>query len=292
MIIDVDSPPEIECLVAILSLGLCTALENKSMTILEAQGYLFSPYTMSLLQRVKASADLVKLVHLGTELEDFESILPSRLPSRLNTMKTLAFSILQSLPELLEDEYKEHWLLPQNSFSLRRDTGNNSSHIRADIVEEHKDLSLSLRAGSLAASETTDRNEKLYRMLLIAYDDNGSAFWSFVQELFSINHWNDTVSDDEADAAYLAAIPETQELVRELLRRGLVYITRTHGFPPPSIGTLVVTEAEIEDIIADQQNWIGPLGEGNSAIYYSLCSTIPGASITRDSVLLPEVNLP
>lgn len=290
MTIDLDGQPETECLVAILSLGLCTALESKSMTIPEAESYLFSPYTMSLLRRAKASPDLVKLVHLGTELEDFESILPARLPDRLNTIKALALSILQSLPELSEHEYRKHWLQPQNGDSSPPDISGSPIPSREETLREYESSSVASGVGDSPVSEKVDRDEKLYRMLQMAYDDHGSPFWGFVQELFSINHWDETVPDDEADAAYLATIPETQELMRELLRRGLVYVTRAQGFPPPSSGTSVVTKAEVERIIADRQNWAGPLGEGASAVYYSLCSAIPGASIIRDSVRLSDVN--
>lgn len=288
MTIDVDSQPEIECLVAILSLGLCAALENKSLTILEAEGYLFSPYTMSLLRQIKVSSDLVKLVHLGTELEDFESILPARLPDRLNTMKALALSILRSLPELSEHEYKKHWLQPQNGDFLHPAVSGSPSS--EGTIRQQESSSGASGAGGSPVSETADPDEKLYRMLQVAYDDDGSPFWGFVQELLSINHWDETVPDDEAEAVYLATIPETQELMRELLQRGLVYMTRTQGFPPPSSGTTVVTEAEVDGVIADPQNWIGPPDEGASAIYYSLCSAIPGASIPRDSVRPPRVN--
>jgi hypothetical protein len=80
-----------------------------------------------------------------------------------------------------------------------------------------------------------DRNEKLYRMLMTAYDDNGDPFWGILQELASINHWNDdtfasTGDEARAEAALLETVPEAQELMRELLRRGLVYITRTKGW--------------------------------------------------------------
>ncbi len=119
--------------------------------------------------------------------------------------------------------------------------------------------------------------------MLTAYDDYGDPFWGFVQELVLINHWDD-LNGTLPDKLFYETIPEAQELMRELLQRGLVYITRIHGYPPPTTGRFVVTEKEVEAIVADTQNWVGPIDEGPSAIYYCFCSTMPGVSITEDSL--------
>lgn len=97
MIIEVKSQAEIDALVTVISLGLCLALEQEKVTIQIADDYLLSPYTMGLLQKSNASAETIRLIHMGTELEDFESILPEKLPDWLNEMKSLALSILQSI---------------------------------------------------------------------------------------------------------------------------------------------------------------------------------------------------
>ena len=108
MFIEVESREEIDCLVAVLSLGLCMALEGGQLTINEANNYLFSPYSRSVLQEIRAGAEAVHVVDLGTWLEDYESMLPERLPERLNDMKLHSLSILQSLPK--SEEGKEKWL--------------------------------------------------------------------------------------------------------------------------------------------------------------------------------------
>ncbi len=108
MIIKLEDRSEIECLVAVLSLGLCTALENKYLTIQEAEDYLFSPYTMRVLRQAETSAEVVGLIHLGTELENVQRIIPEQLQNSLNDMKSLSLSILQSQPESLEPKPK--WL--------------------------------------------------------------------------------------------------------------------------------------------------------------------------------------
>lgn len=264
MVIDVDAPVEIETLVAVLSLGLCAALENQSLTIDEASGYLFGPYTMSLLRRVKASTELIDLIHLGSELEDVERLIPQSLAKTLNEMKTLALSILHSLPKQSEHDYRKHWF---------QDVPRLVPIPLPDPLREYP------------PDKMLTRDEKLYRMLITAYDERGDPFWSFVQELVSINYWDNPVPDEYADAVYQATIPEAQSLMHELMQRGLVYVTRSYGFPPPSSGQFRVADAETGYVVADPQNWLGPQYEGPAALYYQFCSIVPGEAITRDSVL-------
>ena len=271
IIITVENRSQIECLVATLSLGLCAALESKSLSINEANSYLYAPFTLSLLKQVEASSELLKLVHLGSELEDYRGSLAHRLPDKLTEMKNLATAILRSQPALLEHEHKEHWL----QYVPPPDADDKNT------LEESRDVLV-----DFPADKTISRGEKIYRMLMVAYNEVGEPFWSFVQELFSINYWNNTISDSEADVLYQATIPEAQELMRELMRRGLAYVTRRYGFPPPSSSPFVVAEGEAEYIIADPQNWVGPLVKGPSAVYYKFCTTVPSKTITRDTVRL------
>ena len=263
MIIDVEAPIEIETLVAVLSLGLCTALESQSLTIEEASGCLFSPYTMSLLRRVNASPDLVHLIHLGTELEDLESFTPNYFLRWLETMKVLALAILRSPPELSEHEYKEHWF---------QDNPRLVPVPLPDPLQKYP------------PDGTVTRDEKLYRMLMTAHDEHGDPFWGFLQELFSINYWNNSIPEDQADAVYRATIPEAQSLLRELYHRGFVFISRQYGYPPPSSRQFKVTEEEAEYVMADPQNWLGPELEGPAATCYHFCSNVPGETISRETI--------
>ena len=68
------------------------------MSIEAAEQYLYSPYTLEKLQQLGVSPELLQVVHLGTELEDVESLLPEKLDESLAEMKELSFKILQTLP--------------------------------------------------------------------------------------------------------------------------------------------------------------------------------------------------
>ena len=98
MVIEVEDKTEVERFLSILNLGLCVALEQGILSIEAAEQYLYSPYTLEKLQQLGVSPELLQVVHLGTELEDVESLLPEKLDESLAEMKELSFKILQALP--------------------------------------------------------------------------------------------------------------------------------------------------------------------------------------------------
>lgn len=93
LLFQMDDRAEVSQLVAVLSLGLCTAIAAGSVSIAEAERQLFNPKVVAQLQRLDVPAALIEIVHLGTELEDVQSLLPDRLGESLAEMqaKTLAF---------------------------------------------------------------------------------------------------------------------------------------------------------------------------------------------------------
>lgn len=98
MIIQVEDRTEVERLLSILNIGLCVALEQGTLSIEAAEQYFYSPYTLKKLQELGVSPQLLTVVHLGTELEDVESLLPEKLGESLAEMKELSFQILETLP--------------------------------------------------------------------------------------------------------------------------------------------------------------------------------------------------
>ncbi|ELR99522.1 DUF3969 family protein [Gloeocapsa sp. PCC 73106] len=93
IIIKLDDKKEIERLISILNLGICTGLKQRSLTISEAESYLYSPYTMEQLKKIGIAQELIDLIHLGTELEDLESLLPEKLNDGIEEIqaKTIEF---------------------------------------------------------------------------------------------------------------------------------------------------------------------------------------------------------
>ena len=97
LIVQLQDKPEIERLISIINLGICTALESGVLTLEEAESYLYSPYTIEQLEKLGVAQKLIDLVHLGTELEDIKSLLPDKLDSSIEEIKVETIEFLKSL---------------------------------------------------------------------------------------------------------------------------------------------------------------------------------------------------
>lgn len=91
-------------LLTILSLGLTEGIRAKVVSIDDAQQLLYSPRTMKLLRELGCSEELIDLVHLGTELEDIESLLPERLADNLLQMSDSAMDALRKMPMICSEQ--------------------------------------------------------------------------------------------------------------------------------------------------------------------------------------------
>ena len=98
MLIQVEDKTEIERLLAFLNIGLCVAIGQGALSIEAAEDYLYSPYTLEKLQELGVSLQAMRMVHLGTELEDIASLLPAQLDESLAEIQGAALAILQTLP--------------------------------------------------------------------------------------------------------------------------------------------------------------------------------------------------
>jgi hypothetical protein len=98
MLIQTEDKTEIEHLLALLTIGLCVAIGQGALSIEAAEDYLYSPYTLEKLQELDVSPQALRMVHLGTELEDIASLLPEKLEESLTEIQGVALAILQTLP--------------------------------------------------------------------------------------------------------------------------------------------------------------------------------------------------
>jgi hypothetical protein len=108
MILHTEGAREAEQLIAVLCVGICVALKSGTMSINEAENCLFSPYTISVLKQLGLSERAVELIHMGTELEDVESLVPNKLPGAIDELKDKAIDLLKSLPSMPLP--REHWV--------------------------------------------------------------------------------------------------------------------------------------------------------------------------------------
>ncbi|WPK12740.1 DUF3969 family protein [Lysinibacillus louembei] len=90
-----NSQKKLEKLVLLNIVGVISALEENVITLEEAEKIIFSPYVMDLLHSKRISNDVIEVVHLGTELEDIESLIPGKLIESLNHIKIRAIELLK-----------------------------------------------------------------------------------------------------------------------------------------------------------------------------------------------------
>jgi hypothetical protein len=98
-ILEIPDRTEIARSVAVMSLGLCTAIVDGSVSLAEAELRLFNPRTLARLEALDLPGSIVDLVHLGTELEDVQRLLPDRFNESLAEIEALALAFLRGESE-------------------------------------------------------------------------------------------------------------------------------------------------------------------------------------------------
>jgi Protein of unknown function (DUF3969) len=94
MIFKMDDPAEVSQMVAVMSLGMCAAIVAGSLSIEDAERRLFNPQVLARLTELGLPEALIEIVHLGTELEDVQSLVPDRLDESLTQMQAKALAFL------------------------------------------------------------------------------------------------------------------------------------------------------------------------------------------------------
>ncbi|WCN36805.1 DUF3969 family protein [Aneurinibacillus uraniidurans] len=94
----ISEKTEVERITSIIIIGLLTGLEKGSISIEEAEGYLFNPYSVERLEKLDISSEIIEIIKLGCELEDIESLLPEKLPRNIQLLKERAILLLDSIP--------------------------------------------------------------------------------------------------------------------------------------------------------------------------------------------------
>lgn len=90
-----------EKILLFIILGLSKAIKEKCITINESEKILFSPLVMKRIKELNVSEDLVDLIHLGTELENIERLLPDKLFDNIEEIVDGSIKHLKDLPEQL-----------------------------------------------------------------------------------------------------------------------------------------------------------------------------------------------
>lgn len=87
--LSVNKTNEANILVLVCAIGLLE-VENDLLPIEDCDQYLFSPYSLTILQRKGIDQSIIDIVHLGTEIEDIESLLPHLLEKNIRELQEAA----------------------------------------------------------------------------------------------------------------------------------------------------------------------------------------------------------
>ena len=105
--LSINSKSEEEKFLLITIIGITESLLKNAITICEAEGAIFTPYTVKILKDKKIDNEIVKLVELGCELENIESLLPHCLEEEILKIKDKAVELLIKVER---SKYIEKWL--------------------------------------------------------------------------------------------------------------------------------------------------------------------------------------
>ncbi|MBR6218613.1 MAG: DUF3969 family protein [Eubacterium sp.] len=76
-------------------IGTLDALYNGAITICEGERYLFSPCNIMRLTQDGYDRKIIKILEVGCELEDIESLIPHKLSSNIIALKQEAINVLK-----------------------------------------------------------------------------------------------------------------------------------------------------------------------------------------------------
>ncbi|MBD7938789.1 DUF3969 family protein [Cytobacillus sp. Sa5YUA1] len=99
LLLNTTSKEELEKIILLNVIGLIEGINENLITIEESENILFSPYIMELVDSIGISKEVLEVIHLGTELEDVESLIPENLSQSLIEIKEKSMTLLQKRKE-------------------------------------------------------------------------------------------------------------------------------------------------------------------------------------------------
>ena len=82
-----------EKMILLSIIGCLEVVKERKMTIEEAEIYIFSPRTCSMMKNEGYSKRLIHIIELGCEIEDIESLLPEKFENIVDDIKKEAIAL-------------------------------------------------------------------------------------------------------------------------------------------------------------------------------------------------------
>lgn len=95
---------QVEKMILIKIIGVIDCLEKELIVIDEAEKILFSPYSMELMKKKGINKQIIDIIHLGTELEDIESLMPEKLSNSFKDIRIQCENLLKERKDIFIDE--------------------------------------------------------------------------------------------------------------------------------------------------------------------------------------------
>jgi len=105
-ITDVQMTKIDEKILLLTLLGVLGALKSNSISIDEAEKFLFSPHTVKRLKASNCNQSVIEIVERGCELEDIDSLIPDRLNENIENLYKNLLEVLETYQEF----DKELWI--------------------------------------------------------------------------------------------------------------------------------------------------------------------------------------
>ena len=97
--ISIKTKDDIERFILIVNIGVMTAIKEGVISIEEAENYMYSPYSIEKIRKLGINEDIIKLVELGCELEDVESLIPDKLSATIDEISIKSTELLRTVPK-------------------------------------------------------------------------------------------------------------------------------------------------------------------------------------------------
>ncbi|WFR55920.1 DUF3969 family protein [Anaerocolumna sp. AGMB13025] len=104
--ISIEAKEEIEKFILIFNIGILIALKKGLISIEDAEKILYSPYSVDKLRDLSLNEEVIRLIELGCELEDVESLIPYKLENSIDDIYNRTIELLHTSPEIYSFEKK------------------------------------------------------------------------------------------------------------------------------------------------------------------------------------------
>lgn len=97
--VSLKTKADIERFILIANIGMMVAIKEGVISIEEAENYLYSPCSVKMIRDLGINKDVIKLLELGCELEDVESLIPDKLNNSIDEISFKSIELLRLVPK-------------------------------------------------------------------------------------------------------------------------------------------------------------------------------------------------